>query len=406
MAAFSNAAFPVLVAVCYVLGQLRSPIKRATWFGGLNVVALSILFGLRPALALLILSAVYWSLLAATIRMNGSSWKKWSRPAGPLLYISAAAIFVLHKSLLEPQNDFSTFPPISLLSQVGSFRGLHSAISTLQIVALSYIFLRLIDLIRSVLDGAKLLDPLALSGFLVPFFMTPAGPVNVYVDHQRMDQEPVAPVAAAHFIDSLFLIVCGYFLKFVVAQSFSLLVVGISGSWPTDTLEGTAVFLFYVLLEFSGYSLIALGVGKLLGVPTPVNFNHPYLSASVGEFWTRWHMSLGQFVRRNLYTPTQVFLMRRFGRKNHKVAYLTNIAALSLPFIFVGIWHRFAWGFLIWGVSLSIIVAAEKLIRERVLVRIKFISRLPKWTIRSLGMAYTLTVVILTLHIASRDFLR
>jgi D-alanyl-lipoteichoic acid acyltransferase DltB (MBOAT superfamily) len=117
-------------------------------------------------------------------------------------------------------------------------------------------------------------------------------------------------------------------------------------------------------------------------------------------------MSLGQFVRRNLYIPIQVFLVRRFGRKNRNAAYVANVFALSVPFIFVGVWHRFTWSFLLWGVSLGIFVAVEKVVSERVLVRSKWLARQPRWLMQAFGVAYTLTVVVVTLHIASKDFLR
>jgi D-alanyl-lipoteichoic acid acyltransferase DltB (MBOAT superfamily) len=403
MAAFSSAAFPLLVAACYVLGPLNTLLSRTTWFGVLNAVAIGILFGWRSLLALLALSSAYWIAIIATSRLRNDKWRKLASFA---LYAAAAIIFIMHKTLLEPHNDFSGSEPVASLSRVASAPYVRESVVALQIIALSYVFLRLIDMIRSVLDGAVLLNPLAISGYLVPFFMTPSGPINVYAEHVKMDSQPPEPVTAAHFIDSTFIVVCGYFLKFVVAQSFSIFVLGLNAQWPTRTIGETALFLLYVLIEFTGYSLIALGVGRLLGVPTPINFNHPYLATTVGDFWTRWHMSLGQFVRRNLYTPAQVSLMRRFGRKNREVAYLTNVLALSLPFVFVGIWHRFTWSFLLWGISLAVIVAVEKVMLERVFARSKRLMASPWWLKKGLGILYALSIVVITFHIASRDFVR
>lgn len=406
MAAYSSAAFPLFVALCYVLGQLRSPVPRTTWFGVLNAIAVGFLFGHRSLLLLLVLSLVLWSALFVVIRMKNGPFARWVGFAGLALYAVATVVFVMHKALLEPGNDFSGFPVIAGLSRYATAPPVHTGLQALQIIAFSYIFLRLIDLTRSVLDGAKLLDPLAISGYLVPFFMTPSGPINIYADHVKMDETTAVPVTVAHFIDSGFLIVCGYFLKFVVAQAFNIFALGLYDQWPTGSIGGTAIFLFYILLEFTGYSLIALGIGNLLSIPTPVNFKHPYLATTVGDFWNRWHMSLGQFVRRNLYIPVQVALVRRFGRKNREAAYLSNVLALSLPFIFVGIWHRFSWSFLIWGVCLAVIVAVEKIVIERIIPRFKPTSNWPMWLTMPVGIIYTLTIVIITLHIASGDFIR
>jgi len=157
-----------------------------------------------------------------------------------------------------------------------------------------------------------------------------------------------------------------------------------------------------VYFDFAGYSLVALGVGKLLGIPTPVNFRAPFRSISLTEFWTRWHISLGDFVRRGLFVPLQVTMVRKFGRRR---AYVTNLIALILAFAFVGLWHRLSYTFVAWGVFVGVVVAAEKVLRDwwikkewakdhRILIA-------QRW----LGPIYVFIVVIGTLHIAMPELL-
>lgn len=402
MPVFSTWMFPLAVAACYVLGQLSPPIRRTTWFGLLNLCILAALFGIGPVVVLLILCAFYWAALRGWATQAPGFLAEpglFYRLVPWALYLSVAVLFGLHKLLLEPVS-FGLAPADPLLPPDGAW----TVIGMLQTLAVAFICLRLIDFIRSVVDGAPLLEPVALSGYLAPFFMTPAGPINVYTEHLAMDVAPPPPPNAAHFIDSLWIVIQGYFLKFVVSQLYSTFFIGVSGSWPTGTFMDTAVFMIYVLFEFWGYSLIALGVGRLLGVPTPVNFNHPYLATSVSEFWTRWHISLGSFARRNLYTPLQVALVRRFGRTDRRVAYVTNLFALWLPFALIGIWHRVTPGFLLWGLTLGTVIALEKLARDRIGL-LRGNAPIPaRWLLAVAGALYTWAVVIIALSFAVGDF--
>ena len=73
-------------------------------------------------------------------------------------------------------------------------------------------------------------------------------------------------------------------------------------------------FFLWLYLDFSAYSDVAVGIGKLLGIATPENFNRPYFSRNMIDFWERWHMTLGQFIRRNIFFPLQLTMQR----KNHE----------------------------------------------------------------------------------------
>ena len=163
----------------------------------------------------------------------------------------------------------------------------------------------------------------------------------------------------------------------------------------------------YIFLEFWGYSLIALGVGRLIGISTPVNFNHPYLSTSVGEFWTRWHMSLGAFGARTIYNPIMLFFIRRFGSQNKKSLFVCNIIALWCPFIFIGLWHHISWSFFVWGLVVGFVVAAEKatfeLLWVKTLVRSRK-SRMARFSWKIFGAFYTQITVAATLTLAIKEF--
>jgi alginate O-acetyltransferase complex protein AlgI len=269
-------------------------------------------------------------------------------------------------------------------------------------IAFSYIYLRALDMIRAVAAGATLLNPAGLSGYLVPFFMLPAGPVNVYPDHIKIDQEELPAPAWKSFIACADTVTLGLFLKFVVAEIWKLYFIGLQPSWPTETFQDAVIIFIYVYFDFFGYSLVALGIGRLLGIPTPINFKAPFLSTSITEFWTRWHISLGDFIRRNLFIPIQVAMVRRFGRS---WAYATNVVALIACFGFVGLWHRFTLTFVAWGVVIGVVVALEKVVRDRWISTKASKAPTMRILIRALGPIYVFITIVGTLRFAMPELM-
>jgi D-alanyl-lipoteichoic acid acyltransferase DltB (MBOAT superfamily) len=158
--------------------------------------------------------------------------------------------------------------------------------------------------------------------------------------------------------------------------------------------------LVYLFFDFAGYSLIALGIGRLCGIPTPVNFDRPFASATVTEFWTRWHISLGAIVRNNLYLPLQIALVRRLGiRHSAAIAFFTT----SASFAFVGLWHRLSPMFLVWGLLLGLAMAIEKPVRNR-------LAASPRWRTpagaaagRILGPIYVFVLVSASLQLVAQE---
>ncbi|MBB3463087.1 MBOAT family O-acyltransferase [Rhizobium sp. BK377] len=404
MAIFATTAFVWVVAAMYILIHVPLNIPRSVWYGVLNLGALVILLGWRAAALALAFAVVYWVALGVLQRVVSQDREVLAQRLAIALYASVAVIFICHKLVLERANDFVAWLPFHLLSVVSNSPPFLSGFKILQLVAFSYVCLRLVDAVRAVSAGARVLSPVGLLGYLVPFFMTPSGPVNEYDEHVAMDKSPLPAPTASHFVDSVFLIVIGYFLKFTCAQSYGIFVRGLDGPWPVATLLDSTVFLIYVLIEFTGYSMIALGVGRLIHVPTPMNFNHPYMATSFADFWTRWHMSLGSFVRRTMYFPIRMSLSRAVKPKrgDKLKIHAINTAALLVPFAFVGVWHRFNWPFVLWGLAVGVVVAIETILRDEFFSKRK--SPLPAWVIRSLVSLYSVFLVAFTLQVALADF--
>jgi alginate O-acetyltransferase complex protein AlgI len=124
------------------------------------------------------------------------------------------------------------------------------------------------------------------------------------------------------------------------------------GAW-----YGIALFAFQIYFDFSGYSDMAIGLGKMFGFTYKENFDHPYISRSAAEFWRRWHISLGSFFRDYVYIPLGG------NRKYH-------IRNLLVVWLLTGLWHGASWNFILWGVYYGVFILLEKLVLNKLLSRV------------------------------------
>ena len=113
---------------------------------------------------------------------------------------------------------------------------------------------------------------------------------------------------------------------------------------------GAVSYSLQLYFDFSGYSLMAMGLGQMLGLPVPRNFDLPYLSRSVSEFYRRWHITLGTWFRDYVYIPLG-------GSRNGKAR---TVLSLTVVWVFTGLWHGASWNFVLWGVVLLCCILLEK----------------------------------------------
>ena len=154
----------------------------------------------------------------------------------------------------------------------------------------------------------------------------------------------------------------------------------VSGAWL-----GVLAFSLQLYFDFSGYSDMAVGLGRMLGFEFPRNFNYPYISKSVTEFWRRWHISLGSWFREYLYIPMG-------GNRVSKPRLFFN---LFVVWAATGIWHGASWNFLVWGLYFAVLVILEKAFLG------KLLEKLPA----AIQHIYTLFLVLVSWAIfAVEDF--
>lgn len=159
-------------------------------------------------------------------------------------------------------------------------------------------------------------------------------------------------VSANDIADGVFRFLVGLGKKVIIANQLSevadqFLVGGIGNLSTTGAWVGILAFTLQIYFDFSGYSDMAIGIGRCLGFHFKENFNHPYCCNSISDFWRRWHMSLGSFFRDYVYIPMG-------GNRRHQAWNIFVVWFLT------GMWHGASWNFIIWGVYFGFIVAVEK----------------------------------------------
>ena len=128
---------------------------------------------------------------------------------------------------------------------------------------------------------------------------------------------------------------------------------------------GALAFTFQIYFDFSGYSDMAIGLGEMFGFHFPENFDHPYESKSITEFWRRWHMTLGTWFREYLYIPLG-------GNRKGVVRQIFN---LLVVWFLTGLWHGAGWNFILWGLYYFVLLVLEKFVLRRLLERLPDVIR-------------------------------
>ena len=137
---------------------------------------------------------------------------------------------------------------------------------------------------------------------------------------------------------------------------------------------GIIAFAFQIYFDFSGYSDMATGLGKMLGFEFPKNFDHPYISKSISEFWRRWHITLGSWFRSYVYIPLG-------GNRNGNFKTYRN---LFITWVLTGLWHGASWNFILWGLFFGVLIIIERLGFGKIL------EKLPS----AVRMLYTFVMVL------------
>jgi len=191
--------------------------------------------------------------------------------------------------------------------------------------------------------GEPIRHPLKFLLFAIFFPSLVAGPIKRYTQFLPSLDEGMRKFSWENLAAGLGRVALGFFKKVVIADNLTFYIdqvqpqfgsLGLGARWSVF-----AAIAFRILMDFSGYSDIAIGCARILGVRLPENFNWPYAAHSIQDFWQRWHISLSSWIRDYVYIP--------LGGSRHGP--LRRVANGMIAFALCGLWHGPAWHFVIWG---------------------------------------------------------
>lgn len=194
---------------------------------------------------------------------------------------------------------------------------------------------------------------ISLGAYLCMFPQLIAGPIVVYSDIRRELHERT--ITIHNLDDGLKTFILGLGFKVLLANRVGTLwnevcTIGFESISTPLAWLGSLAYSMQLYFDFCGYSLMAIGLGKMLGFTIPENFHHPYLSRSVTDFWRRWHITLGAWFREYVYIPLG-------GNRKGRIRTVVN---LGIVWLLTGFWHGAAWNFILWGVFIFLLEILEK----------------------------------------------
>ena len=259
--------------------------------------------------------------------------------AAPLIVCKYADFFI---------TNINFIPGISI-PQLGITMPIGISFYTFQLIGYS------VDVYRGKTEVQRNIFKLALYVSLFPQLI--AGPIVRYADVER------ELTSRRHTLDGFYhgtvRFAVGLGKKILIANTLGELIVSLG-----DSSLGMWVYMIAVSLQiyydFSGYSDMAIGLGKIFGFTFNENFNYPYISSSISEFWRRWHMSLGSWFRDYVYIPLG----------GNRVKFSRWIFNILVVWMLTGFWHGAEWNFIAWGLYYAVLLVAEKLLK-------KYIEKIP-----------------------------
>ena len=231
-------------------------------------------------------------------------------------------------------------------------------VSILGFLGISYMTFKVLQIIFETYDGI-IKEPIGLIDYLqfLLFFPTiSSGPIDrsrrfMEDIHQTIPREEYVELLGT----GLFRLLLGLVYKVVLSGLLYLAMNHIPNRGLLfTTVSYMYLYTFYLFFDFAGYSLMAVGVSNIMGIQTPMNFNKPFLSIDIKDFWNRWHISLSTWLRDFIFSR---IVMKSMRHKWFKTRLTTAMVAYMLNMIFMGFWHGLSWSYIIYGVYHGVLMA-------------------------------------------------
>lgn len=341
---FSSTAFLFLFLPIALIAYYN-PVFKSLAFKNAVLIVSSIFFYAwgEPVYVLLMLGSILvnWALGLIVDKNKGNGKGKAALATSVIVNIGMLFVFKYLTFTLQNINSLlhTDFNTLNITLPIG--------ISFFTFQAMSYV----IDVYRG--DGEVQKNPCNVALYISFFPQLIAGPIVRY--QTIADQIKERHENFDDFTNGVYRFMIGFVKKVLIANNVAVVADGIFdnevGSVSSAWL-GALAYTLQILFDFSGYSEMAIGLGKMFGFDFLENFDYPYISKSVSEFWRRWHISLGTWFRDYVYFPLGG---SRVKKKSRLVFNLFVVWTLT------GIWHGANWTFVVWGLFYFVILAVEKL---------------------------------------------
>lgn len=319
--------------------------RDITWKNIILLIASLIFYAWgEPVYILLMIISIFFNYLIGQ-DIERSTNKKPALVLGIVVNLLILGYFKYSGLLIDTINS------ITGLSIRNKELALPIGISFYTFQAMSYI----IDVYRGESKAQKSIIPFAV--YITMFPQLIAGPIVKYGDIEK--QLTVRRFSSHDMGNGILIFVKGLAKKVILANVIGGLhteVLGISDRSVLTAWLGAIAYTLQIYNDFSGYSDMAIGLGKMLGFNFPKNFDAPYCSQSITEFWRRWHISLGTWFREYLYIPLG-------GNRKGPARQIFN---LMIVWMMTGLWHGAAWNFVAWGLYYGILLILEKFVFKKV----------------------------------------
>ena len=272
---------------------------------------------------------------------------RFTKPGKAVL--TAAFVFVILLFVVLKVPALAALVSVGLRSLNHQSTNLASSLD-LRWLGFSYIAFRLLHTLRDRQTGR--LPAVSLSEYMVYVIFFPAlvaGPIDRIERFVGDLRRPIA-LTGGDLGEAGTRLALGLFKKFVIADALALVALNAANALQVRTVGWTWALLyayaFQIYFDFSGYTDIAIGLGRLLGIHLPENFKAPYLKPNLTQFWNNWHMTLTQWFRAYFFNPVTRVL--RSGKKRlpiPAIILITQVATMTL----IGFWHGVTWNFALWG---------------------------------------------------------
>lgn len=345
---FSSLQFIFIFLPAFLLGYYLIPKKWQNLFLFLgSVIFYSVGAAKEPGYILLILASIFVNYLISLFIDKNKYHKK--------LFLTIGIIYNFFWLFLFKYSDFvlgnlnallSSFIPTFDIKFPGFVLPIGISFYTFQ--AVSYI----IDVYRGKSRAAS--SFVDFGAYLCMFPQLIAGPIVTFRDVEEKLRH--RKFSLNEFSDGFKIFILGLGFKVLIANPCGnlwshLSMIGYESVSTTLAWLGILAYSLQIYFDFYGYSIMAIGLGKMLGFSFPENFKRPYVSVTMTEFWRRWHITLGSWFREYLYFPLG----------GSRCSTIKTVRNLLVVWFCTGLWHGASWNFIIWGLTFFVLLTIEKL---------------------------------------------